>query len=98
MSQYQYGCFFVSSCFVLVPCVRYGYNSLKKVLLLCYCVARDTHFSTFINSSNSFVWVPCVRYGYKIEFAMKRFCLAVVLLGIRTLVHSFVCLCVTFNS
>ena len=48
MCQYQYGCFFVSSCFVLVPCVRYGYNSLKKVLLLCYCVARDTHFSAFI--------------------------------------------------
>ena len=39
---------FLGSCFVLVPCVRYGYNSLKKILLLCYCVARDTHFSAFI--------------------------------------------------
>ena len=46
--QCQYGCFLVSSCFVLAPCVRYGYNSFKKILLLCYCVARDTHFSAFI--------------------------------------------------
>ena len=46
--QCQYGCFLVSSRFVLAPCVRYGYNSLKKILLLCYCVVRDTHFSAFI--------------------------------------------------
>ena len=39
---------YVSSRFVLAPCVRFGYNSLKKILLLCYCVARDTHFSAFI--------------------------------------------------
>ena len=44
----QYGSVYVSSRFVSVPCVRYGYNSLKKILLLCYCVARDTHFSAFI--------------------------------------------------
>ena len=44
------GCF-VTSRSVLVPCVRYGYNSLKKILLLCYCVARDTHFSAFIRVS-----------------------------------------------
>ena len=35
---------------VLAPCVRYGYNSFKKILLLCYCVARDTHFSAFITT------------------------------------------------
>ena len=39
----RYGCFLVPGCFV-----RYGYNSLKRILLLCYCVARDTHFSAFI--------------------------------------------------
>ena len=43
--------------FVLVPCVRYGYNSLnscwfcdEKLLLNC-CAARDTHFSAFIRVS-----------------------------------------------
>ena len=51
--QCQHG---VSSRFVLVPCVRYGYNSLqswwfceKSILLLCYCVARDTHFSYLVD-------------------------------------------------
>ena len=52
----QYGCF-VTSRFVLAPCVRYGYNSFKKL-----------------------------------------FCCAIVLRGIRTLVLSFVCLSVIFNS
>ena len=49
----QYGCF-VTSRFVLAPCVRFGYNSLnycwlcdEKHLLSC-CAARDTHFSAFI--------------------------------------------------
>ena len=41
--------------FVLAPCVRLGYNSLKscwfcdeKHLLSC-CAARDTHFSAFMH-------------------------------------------------
>ena len=49
----QYGCF-VTSRFVLAPCVRFGYNSLnycwlcdEKHLLSC-CAARDTHFSAFV--------------------------------------------------
>ena len=47
----QYGCFLVTSLFVLAPCVRYGYNSLKSCwlcdekLMLSGCAARDTHFS-----------------------------------------------------
>ena len=49
--QCQYGYFLVSSRFVLAPFVRYCYNSLKKILLQCYCVARDTHFSAFISGS-----------------------------------------------
>ena len=52
--QCQYGCSLVSSRFVLAPCVRYCYNSLKKILLLCYCVARDTHFSAFIIPSTCY--------------------------------------------
>ena len=49
----------VSTCQVvlLVPCVRFGYNSLnscwlcdEKLLLSC-CAARDTHFSAFIRVS-----------------------------------------------
>ena len=77
----------VSSCqVVLAPCVEYCYNSLKKILLLCYCVARDTHFSAFIIQfvsgcffvSSCFVLVPCVRYGYNslnhCLFVMKSLC------------------------
>ena len=41
----------MTSRFVLAPCVRYGYNSLKSCwlcdekLMLSGCAARDTHFS-----------------------------------------------------
>ena len=55
----QNGCFLVTSRFVLAPCVRYGYNSLKycwfcdeKLMLSC-CAERDTHFSAFICVSDS---------------------------------------------
>ena len=51
----------VSSCqVVLAPCVRYCYNSVKKILLLCYCVARDTHFSAFIINTYSVPVCVCV--------------------------------------
>ena len=49
----RYGCFLVTSHFVLAPCVRFGYNSLKSCwfcdekLMLSFCAARDTHFSAF---------------------------------------------------
>ena len=50
----------VCSCqVVLIACVKYGYNSLKKILLLCYCVARDTYFSAFIIHAEifaAFMW------------------------------------------
>ena len=51
----QYGCFLVTSRFVLSLCVRYDYNSLLLIenlsgekILLCYCAARDTHFSALV--------------------------------------------------
>ena len=61
----------MSSCFVLVPCVRYGYNSLKKILLLCYCVARDTHFSAFIGCVNAYA---CNESIESLSFYLLPFC------------------------
>ena len=75
----QYGCFLVPSCFVLSGV---AIIILKKILLLCYCVARDTHFSAFIR-------VCVCDYPEHVltweGYGNWRVC-------------SFVCVFVTFNS
>ena len=47
----MYGCFLVSSHFVLAPCDSYGLKSCSfcdEKLMLSFCAARDTHFSASI--------------------------------------------------
>ncbi len=66
-SRYNYDCFLLSSRFVLVPCVRYDYNSLKSCwfcnenLLLSCCAVRDTHFSALVIKAN-FVVSPFLLF------------------------------------